>query len=64
MVTFTTLGYGDITLSSDWRILSGLEGINGMLLIGCYTTMLFALFQQLFEKQQHYLPKRLTGNKK
>jgi len=44
MVTFTTLGYGDITLSSDWRRLSGLEGINGMLLIGCSTAMLFALF--------------------
>lgn len=25
LVTFTSLGYGDITLSGDWRLLSGME---------------------------------------
>jgi len=42
-VTFTTLGYGDITLSSDWRLLSGLEAIDGILLIGWSTAFLFAV---------------------
>lgn len=45
-VTFTTLGYGDITLSSDWRILSGLQAINGILLIGWTTAFLFAVLQR------------------
>lgn len=45
-VTFTTLGYGDITLSSDWRILSGLEAIDGILLIGWTTAFLFAVLQR------------------
>jgi hypothetical protein len=42
-VTFTTLGYGDITLSSDWRLLSGLQAIDGILLIGWTTAFLFAV---------------------
>jgi voltage-gated potassium channel Kch len=33
-VTFSTLGYGDITLSRQWRLLGSLEGINGFILIG------------------------------
>lgn len=45
-VTFTTLGYGDITLSSDWRLLSGLEAIDGILLIGWTTAFLFAVLQK------------------
>ena len=45
-VTFTTLGYGDITLSSDWRLLSGFEAIDGILLIGWTTAFLFAVLQR------------------
>lgn len=45
-VTFTTLGYGDITLSSDWRLLSGFEAINGILLIGWSTAFVFAVLQR------------------
>ena len=47
-VTFTTLGYGDITLSEGWRILSGIEALNGILLIGWTTAMLFSLVQHLW----------------
>jgi voltage-gated potassium channel Kch len=39
-VTFSTIGYGDITLGPDWRLLASLEGINGMLLIGWSTAYL------------------------
>ncbi len=48
-VTFTTLGYGDITLSSDWRLLSGLEAIDGILLIGWTTAFLFAVLQRAWQ---------------
>jgi len=50
MVTFTTLGYGDISLSSDWRLLSGLEAINGIMLIGWSTAMMFSLIQNIYKK--------------
>lgn len=47
-VTFTTLGYGDITLSSSWRLLSGFEAIGGIVLIGWTTAFLFAVLQRLW----------------
>ena len=47
-VTFTTLGYGDITLSPGWRVLSGIEALNGILLVGWTTAMLFAVVQRMW----------------
>jgi hypothetical protein len=40
--TFSTIGYGDVVLSSDWRLLGSLEGIGGLLLIGWSTAYLVA----------------------
>jgi voltage-gated potassium channel len=35
VVTFATLGYGDVTLvDHEWRLLSGAEALNGVLLAG------------------------------
>ena len=31
IVTFTTLGFGDIILNDDWRILGSLEAANGII---------------------------------
>ena len=50
LVTFTTLGYGEITISSGNRILAGLEAINGITLIGWSTAFMFAIFQELIKK--------------
>jgi voltage-gated potassium channel Kch len=41
-VTFSTLGYGDITLAPEWRLLGSLEAINGFILIGWSTAYLVA----------------------
>jgi hypothetical protein len=51
LVTFTTLGYGDITLGTDWRLLSGLEALNGILLVGWTTALLFAIVQRLWSDE-------------
>jgi hypothetical protein len=50
-VTFTTLGYGDITLSEGWRLLTGIEALNGILLIGWTTASLFAVVQRSWQSQ-------------
>jgi voltage-gated potassium channel len=47
-VTFTTLGYGDITLSTGWRLLSGIEALNGILLVGWTTAMIFSVVQSIW----------------
>ncbi len=49
-VTFTTLGYGDITVHTDFRILSGIEAINGMLLIGWSTALIYATMQAIWKR--------------
>ncbi len=39
-VTFTTLGYGDITLTTEWRLLSSLAAVNGLIIFGLNTAFL------------------------
>jgi voltage-gated potassium channel len=51
-VTYTTLGYGDITLDEGWRLLSGIESINGILLAGWTTAMLFGIVQRTWRSQR------------
>lgn len=52
-VTFTTLGYGDITLAENWRLLSGIEALNGIMLVGWSTAMLFAVVQRTWQGMAH-----------
>ena len=47
-VTFTTLGYGDITLTEGFRLLSGIEALNGIILVGWSTAMIFAVVQHIW----------------
>ena len=48
-VTFTTLGYGDITLSEVYRLLSGIQALNGILLVGWSTALMFAVVQKTWQ---------------
>jgi len=41
-VTFSTLGYGDITPSPSWRVFAALEAMNGFILIGWSIAYLIA----------------------
>jgi hypothetical protein len=43
----TALGYGDIVLSERWRLLGPLEAINGLLLFGLSTAVMFAVLSRL-----------------
>jgi len=46
-VTFTTLGYGDVTLSEGWRLLASFEAANGIILFGWTTALIFAVLRRL-----------------
>ncbi len=48
-VTFTTLGFGDITLQERWQLLSSLEAANGIILFGVSTAFVFGVIRRLFE---------------
>jgi hypothetical protein len=40
LVSFTTLGFGDILLPEKWRLLGGMVAANGLLIFGILTAML------------------------
>jgi hypothetical protein len=48
---YTALGYGDIQLSEQWRLLGPLEAINGLLFFGISTAVLFAVMSRLIENR-------------
>lgn len=51
LVTFTTLGYGDVTLGPDWRMLSAFEAANGIIMFGWTTALVVAYVQRLMPKR-------------
>lgn len=53
-ITFTTVGYGDVVLPPEWRILSGTAAINGMLLFGWSSAFIFEIMVKLYERGRSY----------
>jgi hypothetical protein len=52
VVTFTTLGYGDITLHESWRLLGSFEAANGVIMFGWTTALIFAFVQRVAAHDQ------------
>lgn len=51
MVTFTSLGYGDIVIAGQWRLLSGIQAMNGLLIFGWSTALLFAVLTRMLNRR-------------
>jgi hypothetical protein len=54
MVTYTTLGFGDIVLDPSWRILSAIEAANGIVMFGWTTALIFWFVQRLWGGHGHH----------
>jgi voltage-gated potassium channel Kch len=56
VVTFTTLGYGDVTLDDNWRLLGSLSAVNGLIIVGLNTAFLVEVITRIrtaqFESQE------------
>jgi len=48
MVTFTTLGYGEIVLDEQWRLLASFEAANGIIMFGWTTAIVLAVVQRVY----------------
>jgi hypothetical protein len=48
MVTFTTLGYGDVLLDEHWRLLASFEAANGILMFGWSTAIVMAVVHRIY----------------
>lgn len=48
MVTFTTLGYGDVLLGERWRLLASFEAANGILMFGWSTAIVMTVVHRIY----------------
>jgi ion channel len=56
---YTAQGYGDVHLSERWQLLGPLEAVNGLLLFGLSTAIMFAVLSSLIAKRLHHEVDRL-----
>jgi hypothetical protein len=47
-VTYATIGYGDVLLPIEWRLLAPMEGLTGILMCGWSAAFFFALATRLY----------------
>lgn len=54
--TFSTVGYGDVIIDEQWRVLAGLESVDGFLLIGWSTAYLITASIRVgpFREGEHF----------
>lgn len=52
-VTFASLGYGDIVIEGPWRLLSAVQAMNGLLVFGWSTALLFAVVERIWGAEDH-----------
>ncbi|RYG32115.1 MAG: two pore domain potassium channel family protein [Burkholderiales bacterium] len=54
-VNFASLGYGDIVMSEQWKMLGALEAVVGVLMLGMTSAALMAILSQLIKVQRRAL---------
>ena len=54
LVSFTTLGFGDITLDENFRLLASIEAANGIIIFGWSTAIVVAVVQHMYFKSGSY----------
>ena len=47
-VTYTTVGYGDLVLPTEWRLIGSVEGLTGILMCGLSSGFFFAVLSRIF----------------
>ena len=50
MISATTLGYGDVTMPDEWRLLAGFIATDGFILFGLDTAFLFEVMRRLGDR--------------
>jgi hypothetical protein len=52
---FTTLGFGDVEINGQWRLLGAMEGLNGFLLIGWSTAFMISVIGRMRTMETDWL---------
>jgi hypothetical protein len=56
-VTYTTVGYGDVLLPSEWRLVTGVEALTGILMCGWSAAFFFAVVNRVYEAGEKKRPR-------
>jgi hypothetical protein len=51
-VNFTSLGYGDLVMSKNRKLLGPLEAVNGVIMLGMTSAALMVILQQVIKDQR------------
>ncbi|MEM7215429.1 MAG: potassium channel family protein [Pseudomonadota bacterium] len=51
LVSFTTVGYGDVVADDDWRVLTAFVSVNGLLAFGIFTAFLIQVVSQVSDRR-------------
>lgn len=57
-VNFSSLGYGDVVMSTKWKLLGPLEAGNGILMFGLTSAALMVILQQLIKANPRLIKKQ------
>jgi Ion channel len=49
IVTYTTVGYGDVTVTQDFRVFAAMAAVTGLLNFGLSTAFLVAMFTRMLD---------------
>jgi Ion channel len=67
MITYTTVGYGDVVLrDKEWRLLAGVEALTGSLML-CWSTVIlvqvitkiYRQHRETWEEEESLAPERI-----
>lgn len=51
MVTFTTLGFGDVVLTGHWRTLASIQAANGVIIFGWTTALMMYFIHHIYKEE-------------
>jgi hypothetical protein len=61
-VNYTTLGYGDVTPLKEWRLVGPMTAMNGILMFGWSTAVLFEVLRKTIEHLASIAPSEWPFN--
>jgi len=53
IISFTTVGFGDVVLEPGWRLLAGMTATHGLLNFGLFTAFLVEVFRLPTRRRRH-----------
>ena len=56
--SYSTVGYGDLVLPSEWRNLGPVESVTGVLMCGLSASFLFAIVTRLVDRETRLSPEQ------